>query len=165
MAAPCLEAGRMVRVRYHDEPNLWMERMILCQSSPAMVLKVTEVVVPPGSSPWWILTPDGDVYPELLEASADIVDVIVGDDEGKMKKKAGQTGPSVNRVHKFQADREAGEPNLLLLMRARAEAERMERESRQPLEAGGGSDSLLPLDEAGGARGLPVPQRLAHAGW
>ena len=143
MAGTTIEVGRKVLVRYYDEPKLWMERLVLHPSRPEKVLEVTGVTVPSDSSPWWILTPDGDVYPELLEVSADIADVVIGNDEGAMVKKAGQIGPRLTVVHKFQKDREAGEPNMLLVMKARAEAERCENEGLGAVNGGANADALL----------------------
>ena len=61
------QSGDLMYVLYEDEPHMWHQRVLLRPGSSKSMLAVTgERVVRSPSSIWWVLTPDGDVYPEEL---------------------------------------------------------------------------------------------------
>ncbi|CAK0906068.1 unnamed protein product, partial [Prorocentrum cordatum] len=73
MAAITLEAGRKVSLFYQPDPlpappPKWRERVLLEPGSETAMQKCTGESLYNGGMVWWVLTPDGDVYPEELAA-------------------------------------------------------------------------------------------------
>ncbi|CAK0874147.1 unnamed protein product, partial [Prorocentrum cordatum] len=73
MAAITLEAGRKVSLFYQPDPlpappPKWHERVLLEPGSETAMQKCTGESLYNGGMVWWVLTPDGDVYPEELAA-------------------------------------------------------------------------------------------------
>ena len=62
-----LDTGKMVAVEYEGETGLFHHRLILRTASTAAVLNTTGRMCDSPNGLFWILTPDGDVYPELLQ--------------------------------------------------------------------------------------------------
>eukprot|EP00972_Heterocapsa_arctica_P104566 15411231-Heterocapsa_arctica.AAC.1 len=75
MADVMLEAGRKILIRNPNDEE-WHERILIRVGSPRSVLRVTGTAASPGVSHWWVLTPDGDVYPEGVGAP-DVAEVVV----------------------------------------------------------------------------------------
>ena len=61
-----LGMGKMVAVEYEGEAGLFHHRLILRTASTAAMLNTTGKMCDSPNGLFWILTPDGDVYPELL---------------------------------------------------------------------------------------------------
>ncbi len=73
MAAITLEAGRKVSLFYQPDPlpappPKWHERVLVEPGSETAMQKCTGESLYNGGMVWWVLTPDGDVYPEELAA-------------------------------------------------------------------------------------------------
>ena len=64
-----LEPGRKVAVVYPTE-NLWHERILLKKTDRLTFEALTQEAATDTNVLWWILTPDGHVYPEELSAGA-----------------------------------------------------------------------------------------------
>ena len=64
---PCvLDMGKMVAVEYEGETGLFHHRLILETTSTAAMLNTAGKMRDSPNGLFWILTPDGDVYPDLL---------------------------------------------------------------------------------------------------
>ena len=101
-----LESGRRVIVQYHDEMDRWHERVVLCRGSEESLRQTTGARPQGGTdSIWWVLTPDGDVYPEDLCEGKDICALLIGtdDDEFGSLRIAGKL-PPVTWRHGFSTD-------------------------------------------------------------
>ena len=57
-----LDVGKMVAVEYDEEAGLFHQRLILRTAPPCSIPAARCAI-----HLFWILTPDGDVYPELLQ--------------------------------------------------------------------------------------------------
>eukprot|EP00959_Pyramimonas_sp_CCMP1952_P068319 1425905-Pyramimonas_sp.AAC.1 len=72
VAKPGLHVGQKVLLLYGDEPNLWHEASILRKSSETCYRRIHGEDPPVNSWLWWILTVDGDVYPQDLSVPGDL---------------------------------------------------------------------------------------------
>ena len=61
-----LDMGKMVAVEYEGEAEFFHQRLILRTAPTAAMLNTTERMCDSPNDLFWVLTPDGDVYPELL---------------------------------------------------------------------------------------------------
>ena len=118
-----LEPGRMVMVEYFDEPKLWMERILLREASPAVMLAVTGAAVENGGPLWWVLTPDGLVYPEEL-AVGPLRGLIALDEEGQpILASAAPPTARPRKIHGFGRGGSLTLASPLLFSRAQKEAD------------------------------------------
>ena len=66
-----LEAGRVVRLHYRD--GEWHERLLLRSTTGEIMEKqIGERPAGKQASVWWVVTPDGDVFPEEVAATDDL---------------------------------------------------------------------------------------------
>ncbi|CAK0825859.1 unnamed protein product, partial [Prorocentrum cordatum] len=154
MAAITLEAGRKVSLFYQPEPlpappPKWHERVLLEPGSEMAMQKCTGESLYNGGMVWWVLTPDGDVYPEELAAPP--LEGIAYYDDAEVPHLQLQVRPLPPPVaanaHGFRADRSAGPPTPLLVMRAISDA-RVEQHALDP-EAGAVREGPPPAPAAG----------------
>ena len=117
-----LEPGLKVALAYRGEPE-WHQRLLLTQGSPAAMMKLTGVTASTGERVWWVLTPDGDVYPEEIAMTPDVEAVRISRADGSFEALG-----DGRYVHAFTADRQAGPPGYKVVLSARAAAEASERE-------------------------------------
>ena len=61
-----MEAGRQILILYEGERHMWHAMVWLLPSSPKALSVVMEEEAQPGDSVWWVLSPDGDVYPMVI---------------------------------------------------------------------------------------------------
>ena len=61
-----LDMGKMTALEYEGEAGFFHQRLILRTASIAAMLNTTGRMCDSPNGLFWILTPDGDVYPELL---------------------------------------------------------------------------------------------------
>jgi hypothetical protein len=95
-----LEAGRVVRLHYRD--GEWHERLLL-RSTTVEVMEKQIGERPAGRPPsvWWVVTPDGDVFPEEVAATDDL-DFYVLDSHGEAPARRARAGFAAgNRVRGF----------------------------------------------------------------
>ena len=71
-AKPALRSGTKVLLLYQDEPNLWHEASILRKGSEASYRRIHGEDALASHWLWWILTADGDVYPQDLSVPGDL---------------------------------------------------------------------------------------------
>lgn len=76
-----MEVGRKLLVFYKGE-NLWHEMILLAPGSAESLRTMMAERVRPGASVWWILSPDGDVYPMEIN-SPPLTAWLRCDDEGR----------------------------------------------------------------------------------
>ena len=60
-----LDMGKMIAVKFEGEAGFFLQRLILRTASIAAMLHTSGRMCDPNGL-FWILTPDGDLYPELL---------------------------------------------------------------------------------------------------
>ena len=93
----------MVRLHYRD--GEWHERLLL-RSTTADVMEKQIGERPAGRPPsvWWVVTPDGDVFPEEVAATDDL-DFYVLNSHGVAPARRARAGfPAAHRVLRFEAD-------------------------------------------------------------
>ena len=94
----------MVALAYRGELE-WHQRLLIRKGTPAAMEIETGVTANDGERVWWVLTPDGDVYPEEIGLTGDVEAVKVGRPDGTFSAAA-----DGRYVHAFTADRGAGPP-------------------------------------------------------
>ena len=99
-----LEAGLKVALAYRDELE-WHQRLLIRRGTPATMLTETGVTAKDGERVWWVLTPDGDVYPEEIGLFDEVEAVKLGRPDGTFAAAA-----DGRYVHAFTEDRKAGPP-------------------------------------------------------
>ena len=62
-----LDMGKMIAVEYEEEAGLFHQRLILRTASKASMFNTTGRMCESPNGLLWILIPDGDVYPEILQ--------------------------------------------------------------------------------------------------
>eukprot|EP00972_Heterocapsa_arctica_P031525 4643609-Heterocapsa_arctica.AAC.1 len=65
-----LRAGRKVLVQYADDRPYWHARILLHPAPLEIATRVLGSIDDDETEHWWVLTPDGDVYPEPLAEKA-----------------------------------------------------------------------------------------------
>ena len=131
MSRHALEPGRKILVNYIDETE-WHERLLLRVGSPAAALRVAGTTTSAQSCLWWVLTPGGDVYPEVVE-TPDVAGVLVCDDHGRPPRQAKKTTLKDVYLHQFATDEAGG--IALAFARALKEADKVEDEVHEESEA------------------------------
>ena len=119
---------------------MWHAMVLLLPSSPKALSVVMEEEGPPGDSVWWVLSPDGDVYPMVIGCPPLRAYRLCDDDGGyqgfRVRKAAGVAGTpdpqAPEAVHSFRADRAAGPPGLLVVARAIEASRRAQAEANPP---------------------------------
>lgn len=114
-----MEVGRQLLVLYEGQ-SLWHEMILLAPGSVQSLRTMMAEQVRPGASVWWILSPDGDVYPTEI-SSPPLIAWLRCDDEGRPDREtlrrsngSARLPPLSDRyIHKFQSDRAAGPPTPL----------------------------------------------------
>jgi hypothetical protein len=98
MAADPWEVGRKVLVLY-DTEDVWHERILLLRTTEEVMKKVTKASqLGSGAFVYWVLTPDGDIYPEELERPAVRFALCTGDDESDPRRRLiGRAPPFARR--------------------------------------------------------------------
>ena len=121
------EPGRKLLVHYGD--GLWHERVILRPATPAAFQSFWEEPSDRPSLPYWIATPDADVYPEDLEVPRLAARRVLSEDELVTGRLVG-IGPTVrtNSSHRFVAGRAGGTCSALFFARAVRVADAFEGE-------------------------------------
>jgi len=71
---------------------------------------------------WWVLTPDGDVYPEPLSEGAIEGLIVLPDSEEISSKLRDKRGKRLAQVYDFSEDKPAGRPSAITVCRALAAA-------------------------------------------
>jgi len=71
---------------------MWHQRYVLCQAISAHLLSVIGSVSD-SLEVCWVVTSDGDVYPEVLEVNGNNVEVRLGDDEEEPTAALGRQAP------------------------------------------------------------------------
>jgi hypothetical protein len=97
-----LEAGRVVRLHYRD--GEWHERLLLRSTTGEIMEKqIGERPAGKQASVWWVVTPDGDVFPEEVAATDDL-DFFVLDGHGVAPVRRARAGfTAADRVRGFAA--------------------------------------------------------------
>ncbi len=124
-----LEQGRKICLYYQSDPppappGPWHERILLEPGSEKAMTGCTGESLLNGGTVWWVLTPDGDVYPEELAAPP--LEGIAYCDDAEVPHLQRQVRPLpplvAAHIYGFRADRPAGPPTPLLVQRAVADA-------------------------------------------
>ena len=146
-------AGKTVYIQYTDEEDLWHAAVLLAPAGTAAVTKQEKAAPKPGSLWWWILTPDGDIYPEELEKTAEMDYYIMAEGE-RLNRGRTMTGKQLRRRYEFGPHAPAGEPSLPTFARALAAVRRADPEAAAPAPqrriTGKSSPSTLVKAGAGG---------------
>ena len=120
----------VVMVQYGSEPDLWHAHALLRPRSKAVCVKVMSTTpAGPGSSCWWIATPDGDPHPESYVTSADVAAVALYNREAVVARTMMLPGRRLDPVFEFVPGRGPGDLTLVAFARAAMAAERFEREA------------------------------------
>ena len=70
---PRLEPGELVLVEYNGDPGTFHARGVLRKASSAILAHVMGFKAQgPESGIYWVVTPTGDIYPEILGIHADM---------------------------------------------------------------------------------------------
>ena len=121
-SATTLRAGRKVLVQYADDLPLWHARVLLHPAPLEIAVKVLGSVDNNETEHWWVLTPDGDVYPEPLSVGAIEGLVTLPDSEVISPKLRDKHGKKLAQVYDFSEDKPAGRPSAITVCRALAAA-------------------------------------------
>ena len=113
-----LEAGRLIYVEYEDEVGFFHARLILMKTSAGMMMKVTGESCRNPDAVFWVLTPDGDIYPEEIGV-APLTGVVSCSDDSRLDLRTMRPrGRRLRRAYEFVAGREAGTLSALTVARA-----------------------------------------------
>ena len=63
-----LDIGKTIAVEYEEEAGFFHQRLIVRTSAIAAMFNATGRMCESPNGLFWILTPDGDVYPEILQS-------------------------------------------------------------------------------------------------
>ncbi|CAK0839103.1 unnamed protein product [Prorocentrum cordatum] len=137
VAKPGLHVGQKVLLLYGDEPNLWHEASILRKSSETCYRRIHGEDPSVNSWLWWILTVDGDVYPQDLSVPGDLQALRLLDAGGEVTGTMYGRGPDVVSRYGFGAGRREGPLDVPLFLRAKAVTDEEERKE------GGHGDALV----------------------
>ena len=134
------EPGAQVAVEYEDEPGTFHARLVLRAARPGALTAVMELNALDETKVYWILTPDGDIYPEELSVPP-LSAYCQCDEEGDLRRRGGMT-PVGRRCRRFYAFGEGSVEELtpLVVCRAMTAAEREDNRYRD-----GGAPALLPI--------------------
>lgn len=119
-AAHALEAGRKVFVQYAEDLPLWHARILLARAPVKIVNRVLDTDYKTDAEFWWILTPDGDIYPEPLKDIEGLF--VLGDSEVIPARARGSNGRRLAQIYDFDEERAAGRPSAVTVARAMAAA-------------------------------------------
>lgn len=151
--------GRMILVEYEGDERLWHERMVVRATTPTIFGRVTGGPPTRATDLWWVLTPDGDLYPEEISVPPLRAMMLLGEAHEALEETATPPGSyrRQHRIHRFGAGRAVPLASPLVFLRAAREA--MEAESGEGAATTGrtggaidedGVDATALRDEGGG---------------
>ena len=138
-------------VQYADDLPFWHARVLLHPAPLEIAVKVLGSVANNETEHWWVLTPDGDVYPEPLSIGAIEGLVILPDSEVISAKLRDKHGRKLDQVYDFSEDKPAGRPSAITVCRALAAATAPVTRATgkvDPLGRGAPADAALVLPPA-----------------
>ena len=148
---PKFEPGAIVAVEYDGEPGVFHARLILRAATPGALRAVMEMDAIEEAAVFWILTPDGDIYPEELNVPP-LLGLCLCDEEGDMKARGAMhpRGRRCRRYYEF-GDGSVEELTPLVIGRAMAAAEK--EDGPLPRPAPGAPNAARSGQGAAGALG------------
>ena len=138
-------------VQYADDLPFWHARVLLHPAPLEIAVKVLGSVDNNETEHWWVLAPDGDVYPEPLSVGA-IEGLVILPDSGVISPKLrDKHGEKLDQVYDFSEDKPAGRPSAITVCRALAAATAPVKRATgkvDPLGQAGPTDAKLVLPPA-----------------
>lgn len=138
--AATAEVGDVISVEYDGEPGVFYQRLLLRPDTEGVVKSYMDLDPEPGVPALWVLTPDGDMYPEQIGVPPLLGTVRMTD-----------AGDLVRRVYAF-GDESIADLTPKVVVVARESTERETEPCRPagcPIEGIPGGSSRLPASDSG----------------
>ena len=100
-----LDVGKMIAVEYEGEAGFFHQRLILRTASITAMLNTTGRMCDSPNGLFWILTPDGDLYPELLRVPPATGIIWLNERNERSPTTMMLAGHRLEQVYEFRAHR------------------------------------------------------------